>query len=318
MVIIVAIECGMNATLGTGSSTSEVQLVAIGEPDMNEWTIRLQRRALQTVPREILRSSVVPLLVREDGGLRGIGSAFPLAATGLKPGLVLYATARHVAAELGESGATEMFALLPLDPIAESQLVTVRVTEAVVMDKTSDAALLLVDLDTASQRLTWQPRGLALTLARPLVGQQTLALGYARHEVGRRLYEDTFSSALLASVGVIQEIHPQRRDNFMIDYPSFRTDAQYESGMSGGPILAPSGHVMGIVSTGFRLLESGCGEVAYGAQAATLMELPLPRASGRHGTTFGDLLASGEIRSEPSSVMLTRTDEGLQLNWPGV
>lgn len=47
---------------------------------------------------------------------------------------------------------------------------------------------------------------------------------------------------------MIEEIHPQRRDRALVDYPSFRTGVQYESGMSGGPIISESGYVIGIVS----------------------------------------------------------------------
>jgi S1-C subfamily serine protease len=277
----------------------------------NERTIQLPGRGVQTVRREVLGSTVVPVLVRADGVLSGRGSAFALGS--LQPGYVLYATARHVVEEPEKARASEIFVVVPLNPDADSELVTARAIEAVVMEHTSDAALLLVDLDTAPQRPEWEPRGLALTLATPTVGALSCAFGYARHSVGRHSGRDAFSSALLAAAGSIEEIHLQCRDRVMVDYPSFRTGVQYEQGMSGGPIFAESGYVIGIVTVGSDISGSPYG---YGAHAATLTELPLPRACGRPGTTFGELLERGELRSEPSSVTLTRTEEGLELSWP--
>lgn len=149
---------------------------------MNEQTIRLAGPRLQTVRREVLGSTVVPVLARAAGVLSGIGSAFALGS--VQPGSVLYATARHVVQVLEGPSASELFVLVPLNPDADSELVTARVIDAVVMEHTSDAALLLVDLDTAPTRPTWEPRSLALTLAKPTVGALSFAFGYARHQVG--------------------------------------------------------------------------------------------------------------------------------------
>ena len=50
-----------------------------------------------------------------------------------------------------------------------------------------------------------------------------------------------------ASRGVIEEIYFPKRDTVVCPFPSFLTTARFDKGMSGGPVLGPSGNVIGVI-----------------------------------------------------------------------
>ncbi|MBI2517041.1 MAG: trypsin-like peptidase domain-containing protein [Opitutae bacterium] len=54
---------------------------------------------------------------------------------------------------------------------------------------------------------------------------------------------------LARSSGVVEEIYPLMRDRGMINFPSFRFDAQVDHSMSGGPIFDETGCLVGINSS---------------------------------------------------------------------
>jgi len=57
------------------------------------------------------------------------------------------------------------------------------------------------------------------------------------------------------SSGVIEEVYPVRRDQTLLSFPCFRTNARFDPGMSGGPIFDKSGCVIGVVCSGTEIEE---------------------------------------------------------------
>lgn len=98
---------------------------------------------------------------------------------------------------------------------------------------------------------------LELTVAMPRRGDQCFAVGYARMHiegaVRPRLGGDAslisvdYDRQLAATRGSVEQVHPDRRDNFRLTWPCFLTDARYDKGMSGSPVLSDDGRVIGVV-----------------------------------------------------------------------
>ena len=74
----------------------------------------------------------------------------------------------------------------------------------------------------------------------------------------------------------LAEVHEQNRDAVMLPFPCFRTNAQFDHGMSGGPIFNEAVELCGLICSGFPPSEEGC--VSYGASLwpsmATELDLP--------------------------------------------
>jgi S1-C subfamily serine protease len=260
-----------------------------------------------------LSTAVAPVAFRKDRTFFAMqGSAFCIA--GFESGEVIFATAKHVIEELVDNPQLEAFLLLPAGLATREErrsLIGVRVHQIALAEAYSDAALMVAnprqsELDVVS-RLTSMP----ISFGPPQVGQYCMALGYPQ-EPGSTNYK------LLASRGTIEEVHPRRRDNAMSTFPSFRTNALYKHGMSGGPIVATSGRVIGIISHG---TEADKREfiVGYGASIAAIAELKLDlydNSGTIHEFSIVQLADMGFLgsSSEPA-VTLHRADDGVTLTW---
>ncbi len=78
----------------------------------------------------------------------------------------------------------------------------------------------------------------SIQLLPPMVGDPIVGFGYANSELMQR--QDAPSVASLhprASTGTVLELHHVMRDSARLNFPCFRTDARFDGGMSGGPVL---------------------------------------------------------------------------------
>lgn len=89
---------------------------------------------------------------------------------------------------------------------------------------------------------------------RPRIGEGVLALGYADLDNSQPESASTnrpMSQYLYGSLANIIDIEPANGARAR-PWPMIRIDANWPVGMSGGPVLNEAGHVVGVVSTGFK------------------------------------------------------------------
>ena len=240
------------------------------------------------------------------------GSAFCVAA--FESGEVVFATAKHVIDELVDNPELEAFVLLPSGLETEEErrsLIGVRVDQIALAEAYSDAALMVANPRRSELTVISRLTSIPISFGQPQVGEYCMALGYPQPP-GSNDYK------LVASRGTIEEVHPHRRDNVMSTFPSFRTDALYKHGMSGGPIMGTNGRAIGITSHGTEADEREF-IVGYGASIATIAELKLDLqdSSGAiQEVSVAQLAAMGFLgdKSEPA-VTLHRADDGATLTW---
>jgi hypothetical protein len=65
--------------------------------------------------------------------------------------------------------------------------------------------------------------------------------------------------------GKIVELHPVKRDEWMLNFPCFHTNARFDPGMSGGPIFNKDGNVCGIVCSSMPPTEDDPQYLSYGS-----------------------------------------------------
>jgi hypothetical protein len=231
-------------------------------------------------------------------------------------GEVLFVTAKHVVEALIVNPKIRAFILLPDASVAEGgqSLLLVPIHELAAHESHNDIALLVANtkLEYGSGEKLCKIHVLRAAFDVPEIGQPCLALGYPQPP-GSNDYQ------LQASQGVIEEIHPKRRDNTFSTFPSFRTTAFYSPGMSGGPIIDTEGRAIGVISHGNDAKEPE-NVVGYGACLGAILEMSLTLhdvAGVEHDLSVVQLADMGYIGDKKdSAITLVRTDDdGLILSW---
>lgn len=266
---------------------------------------------------EDLRRSIVPLveMSRTDEGaavITPIGTAFVIAE--LPSGQALLATAGHNITEGVQIGGSNLVILLPkqganLGGLALQGLIVSGVSVA---ESSSDVALMTTAINDSVAR----PALIPLSLEIPQVGENCLALGYSELTIGEPTeLEANGQIRLSSSRGAIEEVFRSRRDSVKVTYPSFRTDAFYEQGMSGGPVLSSRGGAMGLVSTCMQSNDDEVPHTSHVALTAGLLELTIPE-EGDTEVKVADLMHAGRVRVSGERTTVTRSGGIVKVTWP--
>ncbi|WP_081392679.1 S1 family peptidase [Mycolicibacterium fortuitum] len=234
--------------------------------------IEIDPQTFQTLKLSTVNSSVVPLVVITQETVHCVGTAFCISPTGI------WITARHVLE--GRDGAIEI-----RDRNPKSYIAILWVGSGLKHDvpellggaipiKTftrhpasgSDLALLRTDMPSI------QFPALRLSAELPVENTPIMGLGYAQIEVETYMTQANnpptvnVEPNLNASTGRVLQLFQYGRDTFIdldgnftgkLPTVCFETSARFDSGMSGGPVLDPTGAVRGVISTG---LEQAAGE----------------------------------------------------------
>ena len=260
-----------------------------------------------------LPTIVVPILLRRDRASASIyGTAFCLAQ--FSNGDAVFATAKHVVAELVDRSGLEAFVLLPNGLATEeerSSLIGVNIHQIALAEGYSDVALVVANPKRSELTVASDLKSLPVTFGPPQVGEYCMSVGYPQ-EPGRNNYQ------MMASRGMIEELHPRRRDNVMSTFPSFRTNGLYKHGMSGGPVIDIRGNVIGVISHGTDASEAE-NVTGYGASIAAIIELKLDLEDDNGDIqefTVAQLADMGFLRNRnDATITLDRDDDGVTLTW---
>ncbi|OBB44943.1 hypothetical protein A5752_03060 [Mycobacterium sp. 852002-51961_SCH5331710] len=204
-----------------------------------------------------VNSRILPVLVVSPTTLACVGTAFLIAPDGVA------VTARHVIDEalvrVDQTPGAEVAVLWvgsgsDVDDVQDLLGGFVRVYQRAVDGNRSDLALLRIS--TLSRQGEFYPLPtLALSSRLPPRGNTICALGYTKFEVesdtttqSERLV--TIAQDLHSSTGRITEVYPDGRDATMLPTACFETSAQFDAGMSGGPVFGEDGTVCGVVASG--------------------------------------------------------------------
>jgi len=92
-----------------------------------------------------------------------------------------------------------------------------------------------------------------LNVATPRIGQRVVAYGFSQSEI-RRSESDSLAfestHAFRRVEGIVSEVRWPFRDIGLLPFPCFAVHAEFEAGMSGGPVFNDRYQVCGVVSCG--------------------------------------------------------------------
>jgi hypothetical protein len=166
--------------------------------------------------------------------------------------------------------------------------------------------------------MRWKP--VALSPGLPNRGQYIYAFGYRAMSVPRferntdGLMELTFRVCTSASSGHIVEIFEERRDHSFLRYPSFQTNARYDHGMSGGPILNQAGMVCGVITSSHKFESGDAEHVSYGSLIWPAMGIELEHRG--KSVRLLDLVSIKQIHTDESIrdvIVLSRSETRIEL-----
>lgn len=270
-----------------------------------------------------LQTAVMPVVAYRGAELRILGTGFAITNSGLM------VTARHVIEECLEISSINSFvpgledqwgigALYIAEPSPEDDMLPdpetglkglfggILPSSHFYPMKDFDMGLLQLQLPVrVDSGAPIRVPALQLSPGLPNDGDIVLALGYHSMKVESNV--DGFSvkhsirQPLAATRGAIQAVHFPRRDSVSLNFPCFQVDAQFEGGMSGGPIININGGVIGVICSSFDNGGDG-GHISYGSLIAPLLTAQVQAMhEGQVGPAFiEDFVIGGAVVTDES------------------
>lgn len=272
-----------------------------------------------------IQQSVMPLLTISERSLIAVGTGFAVTADGL------IMTAAHVVEEAVKHGVPRKRGDGGFD--YDLQLYAVYVTNQKFDDGDQYIGGPLPvlkfwrspELDIAFCRLgsPYGPRGwmphlpvLRLSPSIPTVGEKICGCGYYQMKgtVGQRTEDGKldihYSQNTAYTTGCVSEVYPARRDSAMLRFPCFRTDARFDAGMSGGPVVNQQGGACGVICSSLPADELNPAHASYVSLIwpafGTPMEVEGPGQPSAV-TTLYDLAKGGSVQVDRSFDLLQVT-----------
>lgn len=114
----------------------------------------------------------------------------------------------------------------------------------------------------------------------PPVGNRVAAFGYrlGKAEASKNAdggHHVNLNDEPIMSVGVVEEVHDWKRDNYLLPFPCYRVSARFDGGMSGGPVFEETGALCGIVCNGMAGAHDDGTPISYVSMLWPLFRLVL-------------------------------------------
>jgi hypothetical protein len=177
--------------------------------------------------------------------------------------------------------------------------------------ETDIAFLFLVPVSETAVNYKWRVAQLELTP--PKVGSRIAGFGYAKTMITRSVGKVEWNLNPQTTLGTVQKVHHEKRDEIIMNYPCFQTNAPFLNHMSGGPIFNDEGNLIGIIS---RSIEPETADEEYISYAALLWPSLLTQLDiGKKGKEPGisypiyDLCKDNYIKCTDIEIM-SITEEG--------
>lgn len=263
---------GENGTFSTGGPT-------VGE--LPAFEVDFSAQNFQQMPLNQLQMAIMPVVVVAERAMVCAGTAFNVANFGLMM------TARHVidhAIELQRGTPGSWIGVQYVGPSAGQDVPDLLGGPMPISSASINAAL---DLALLQHPLPHDGAGpmplklpaLPLRPRLPAVGAEVIALGYNLFDFE---FDGMDSSRVVmagqqefaVARGQVTEVFPSCRDSAMLHFPSFQTDARYDAGMSGGPVIdVRTGRVVGVVCSSYEGESDSTGYVSFASALAPAFAL---------------------------------------------
>lgn len=151
-----------------------------------------------------------------------------------------------------------------------------------------------------------------MNLAPPEVGSVIGGFGYPNSEVEHLNVEGgkEDSSGIVRLIwrdkpsittGEVIDVFYDRRDTVRMNFPGFQTNARFDGGMSGGPVINSNGELCGIISSAYEPYEEGDQWASFVSSLWPLMglqlDIPIKDLNPLEPYLLDDLAEIGYIKS---------------------
>lgn len=221
----------------------------------------------RTPPTQAIHQLVTPLIAVRNGREEYVsGSAFLIGR-----GLAL--TAYHVIEDffiryeehIPSTGNLEMsFEILGYFLLDDERALTVKVMRMWRIPPLDIAVLSVGVPEDWPEDFKWT--AMAMDLLPPPVGTPLAAFGFADGSVETASDQSPATVSIHSSTatGQVIEIHHQLRDTARLPFPCFRTNMQFDGGMSGGPVLNNrTGRVCGVICSSLPATRDNTEHITY-------------------------------------------------------
>jgi hypothetical protein len=271
---------------------------------------------------------IMPIVHHRNNEVRAIGTRFSISDRGL------VVTARHVVEEIQKIHASaradnnEFCGVLSIcaEPTAENPRNFVGgilpIVDAWTTNYFLDIALMLVELPVHDETKQYLPIGMmALSPGIPKIGQACIGLGYTLIDwKADEVPLPEISQSYNAARGTLEEIYFPRRDQ-RLDFPCFLTDARFDLGMSGGPIISATGQVCGVICSGTELSDSTMPRISYGSLIGPALAISLKMTSRGLSKEFflWDLVRGGAVFCDATyaQIAVKRGTDTIEIDFGG-
>jgi S1-C subfamily serine protease len=126
--------------------------------------------------------------------------------------------------------------------------------DRVVVDPNSDMALLVLSAEEPPITGLRYP---TIHISPPEIGEEIVAVGFSSSSIEPSVDKNgavsRWTDLPTISNGRVFEVHQQKRDEFLANFPCFIADCKVDGGMSGGPVFDRNGFLRGIISRAISL-----------------------------------------------------------------
>ena len=257
------------------------------------------------IPLSLLNASIVPVVVYGNSYFEYIGTAFNISPDGV------FITASHVAdealqkwkAHAGSQIAVVMVIHDEIAPGTQDMLGGPISVVAVVKYEHPgcDLALLRAGIENVDTGEPLTFPCLPIGSKFPKNGDKILGLGYPKpsltvDEDSKESMIVTLDQKLHFATGNVSDVFETGRDVVMMPGPGFQTEAVFEGGMSGGPVLNTEGFVCGVISFSLRPDDYYPKYTSYAAPA--LAVFPISLSDGTRSMTVYEMAQAGLVGTD--------------------
>lgn len=265
-----------------------------------------------------IQQTVMPLVTLVDGQIISVGTGFMIQADGLM------LTARHVidyalthrTRFLNDSGewkdSFELYAFYltnqPHEDNKEKFNGGLWPIDFVWPTEMLDIGYCWLRKATVNEKpLTFRP--VVLSFRIPKAGDQIGGFGYYAGKGSYKIIEGEqpkgeYSHETAITKGIIKDVFPVKREEGLLKFPCFQTDAQFNPGMSGGPVFNEKGHVCGLICSSMPPTEDDPNYVSHASLLwpilGTFVEVCLDQSGKTRLVSINEIIQRNLISTDGS------------------
>jgi Trypsin-like peptidase domain len=179
--------------------------------------------------------------------------------------------------------------------------------------------LYVTPVSQEAEASAWR-NAITMQLAPPAVGERIVGFGYREMVAGIDMDEEnqrieiSWNASPMTTVGEVTEVYDKRGPG-LCQWPSFRVNARFEPGMSGGPVFNDAGRLCGIICSSFEVGDDVDQEISYVSSLwpAMATSIAIDREGHPPGSEYPvlDLARTGAIHAvDHEAVELVRDENG--------